>query len=107
MPATARDEVGRAAERAAREGFGRLVALLAARTRDVAAAEDALSEAFAAALRQWPESGVPDNPAAWLVTVARRRGGDAARRRAVEASGADRMALIAEEMVDADKSPDA
>ena len=48
------DEAGRAAERVARESYGRLVAFLAARTRDVAGAEDALSEAFAAALRMWP-----------------------------------------------------
>src|SRR5687768_4718843 len=66
VPAATGDAAGRAVERVARESFGRLVAFLAARTRDVAAAEDALSEAFAAALRQWPESGVPENPAAWL-----------------------------------------
>ena len=48
------DEAGRAAERVARESYGRLVAFLAARTRDVAGAEDALGEAFAAALRTWP-----------------------------------------------------
>jgi RNA polymerase sigma-70 factor (ECF subfamily) len=67
------DEAGRAAERVARESYGRLVAVLAARTRDLAGAEDALSEAFAAALRTWPVNGVPDNPVAWLLTVARRR----------------------------------
>jgi len=44
----------RAAERAARESYGRLVAFLASRSGDVAAAEDALALAFAAALRQWP-----------------------------------------------------
>jgi RNA polymerase sigma-70 factor, ECF subfamily len=49
----------------------RLLALLAARSRDVAAAEDALSEAFVSALRTWPEKGVPDNPDAWLMTAAR------------------------------------
>ncbi|WP_437378262.1 RNA polymerase sigma factor [Inquilinus limosus] len=91
----------------ARESYGRLVALLAARTRDVAAAEDALAEAFAAALRQWPESGVPDNPAAWLLAIARRRGIDAARRRAVETAGADRLALMAEELEAAASSPEA
>jgi RNA polymerase sigma-70 factor, ECF subfamily len=102
-----RDEAGRAAERVARESFGRLVAFLAARTRDVAAAEDALSEAFAAALDQWPRSGVPENPAAWLLAVARRRGADAARRRAVETGGADRLALMAEELEAAASSPGA
>jgi len=73
----------RAAEQAARGAYGRLVALLAARTRDVAAAEDALSEAFQAALRRWPETGVPDRPEAWLLTAARRSLGHARRHRAM------------------------
>ena len=67
------NEATHTAERVARESYGRLVAFLAARTRDVAGAEDALGEAFAAALRMWPKDGVPDNPDAWLLTVARRR----------------------------------
>src|SRR5437660_7198145 len=62
-----------AAESAARRSYGKLVAFLAARTRDVAAAEDALSEAFAAALADWPVSGCPANPEGWLLTVARRK----------------------------------
>jgi RNA polymerase sigma-70 factor (ECF subfamily) len=70
-------------ERAVREAYGRLVALLAARTRDVALAEDALGDALAAALAQWPASGVPQNPEGWLLHVARRRLADGARRRAV------------------------
>jgi RNA polymerase sigma-70 factor (ECF subfamily) len=69
----------RAVEWAARSAYGRLVATLTARTRDVAAAEDALSDAFAAALQQWPMSGVPDHPDAWLLAVARRRLSDTAR----------------------------
>lgn len=64
----------------ARRSYGKLVAFLASRTRDVAAAEDALSEAFAAALAVWPVSGCPDNPEAWLLTAARRKIIDAARR---------------------------
>ena len=62
--------------------YGKLVAFLAARTRDVAAAEDALSDAFAAALAEWPVKGAPSNPEAWLMTVARRRLIDGARHRA-------------------------
>jgi len=62
----------RAAEHAARHSYGRLLAYLAARTRDVAAAEDALADALHAALRTWPDRGVPDNPDAWLLTAARR-----------------------------------
>ncbi len=68
------------AEAVARRSYGKLVAFLAARTRDVAAAEDALSEAFAAALADWPVNGCPSNPEAWLLTVARRKSIDVARR---------------------------
>jgi RNA polymerase sigma-70 factor, ECF subfamily len=67
------DRARRTVERIARESYGRLVALLAVRTRDVASAEDSLAEAFAAALEQWPTQGVPANPDGWLVTVAKRR----------------------------------
>jgi RNA polymerase sigma-70 factor (ECF subfamily) len=70
-----------AAELVARRSYGKLVAFLASRTRDVAAAEDALSEAFAAALSDWPVRGVPSNPEAWLMTVARRKWIDAERHR--------------------------
>ncbi len=70
-----------AAEAVARGSYGKLVAYLAARTRDVAAAEDALSDAFAAALANWPERGIPQSPEAWLLAVARRKTVDAARRR--------------------------
>jgi predicted RNA polymerase sigma factor len=65
----------------ARRSYGKLVAYLAARTRDVAAAEDALSEAFAEALAHWPVQGVPANPEAWLLTVARRKTVDMLRAR--------------------------
>lgn len=88
------------AERVARESYGRLVAFLAARTRDVAGAEDALSEAFAAALRIWPEGGVPDNPDAWLLTVARRRQTDALRRRQTRTAGEEHLQLMADEISD-------
>jgi predicted RNA polymerase sigma factor len=58
---------------AARDSYGRLLALLAAVTSDLAAAEDALADAFERALRTWPSHGVPGNPDAWLLTVARNR----------------------------------
>jgi RNA polymerase sigma-70 factor (ECF subfamily) len=67
-------------ERTAREAYGRLVAMLAVRNRDIMAAEDALQDAFVAALAQWPVKGVPQNPQAWLHTVARRRMLDTDRR---------------------------
>jgi len=62
-----------AADAVARRSYGKLVAFLASRTHDVAAAEDALSEAFAAALSEWPRDGCPANPEGWLLTVARRK----------------------------------
>jgi RNA polymerase sigma-70 factor (ECF subfamily) len=68
------------ADAVARRSYGKLIAYLAARTRDVAAAEDALSDAFAAALAAWPITGLPSNPEAWLLTAARRRLIDAQRR---------------------------
>jgi RNA polymerase sigma-70 factor (ECF subfamily) len=58
---------------AARDSYGRLLALLAAATSDLAGAEDALADAFERALRTWPAQGVPGNPDAWLLTVARNR----------------------------------
>jgi predicted RNA polymerase sigma factor len=77
-------EARRAAELAARNSYGRLVAYLAAQTRDVAAAEDALGEAFLSALKNWTENGVPKNPEAWLLVTARHRLIDAARRSQVQ-----------------------
>jgi RNA polymerase sigma-70 factor (ECF subfamily) len=69
------------AEAAARRSYGRLVAFLAARSGDVAGAQDALSAAFERALKTWPKAGVPQCPEAWLLTVARRVQIDASRRR--------------------------
>jgi RNA polymerase sigma-70 factor (ECF subfamily) len=67
------DPTHRAIDAVAREAYGRLLAFVSARTRDVAAAEDALGDAFVAALATWPRDGVPQNPGAWLLTAARRR----------------------------------
>ena len=52
------------------------MALLASSTRDIALAEDALSDAFERALRTWPTNGIPENPQGWLMTVARNRNRD-------------------------------
>lgn len=87
-----------AAEAVARRSYGKLVALLAARTRDVAGAEDALGEAFASALVDWPAGGVPRSPEAWLLTVARRKWIDASRRRRSAEAASDHVRLIADEM---------
>jgi predicted RNA polymerase sigma factor len=67
------DAVDAVAERVARASYGRLVAVLASSTGDIALAEDALADAFERALRSWSTTGVPDNPEGWLVTVARNR----------------------------------
>lgn len=88
----------RLAERLARESYGRLLALLSARTRDVAAAEDALADAFAAALTAWPRAGAPDNPEAWLFAAAKRKLIDAARRAQTAAAGEAEIVRGVEEM---------
>lgn len=100
------DEAKRVAERVARESYGRLVAFLSARTRDLAGAEDALAEAFASALETWPRDGVPDNPDAWLLTVARRRQTDALRRRKTRTAGEAHVKLIADEIEAAAETPE-
>ena len=81
-----------AAQLAARASYGRLVAYLARRWRDVAAAEDALGDAFVAALESWPRVGVPDKPEAWLLAVARRRLVDVARHASVQGRAAHDLA---------------
>jgi len=60
-------------ELVARDSYGRLLAFLAARSRDVSAAEDALADAFRAALETWPSIGIPEKPEAWLLAAARRK----------------------------------
>lgn len=75
-----RDDAKARAEQTARASYGKLLARIAARTGDIMAAEDALGEAFAEALKTWPKRGVPDRPEAWLTTVARNRLIDAQRR---------------------------
>jgi len=86
------------AEAVARRSYGKLVAFLAPRTHDVAAAEDALANAFAAALSDWPISGVPRNPEGWLITAARRKLIDAARKRQTRELAVDHLNLMAEEL---------
>jgi RNA polymerase sigma-70 factor, ECF subfamily len=84
------------AESVARCCYGKLVAFLVSRTHDVAAAEDALSEAFAAALADWPQNGCPANPEAWLLTVARRKAIDMHRSQSRFQSADDDIQAVAE-----------
>ncbi len=90
----------RAAEDAARRSYGKLIACLAAQTRDLAAAEDALSDAFALALKTWPTRGLPASPEAWLLAAARRRALDAARRGRTRRLGEPRLQALIEELAD-------
>ncbi|MCC0057010.1 MAG: RNA polymerase subunit sigma-70 [Rhodobiaceae bacterium] len=98
-PASAHpSDTGRTVEAVARNSFGRLLAYLASRTGDVAAAEDALGDAFAAALEAWPREGIPANPEGWLATVARRRWLDTIRRQRTADDAVPTLGLIGEEM---------
>jgi RNA polymerase sigma-70 factor (ECF subfamily) len=104
------DEAGedahRAIELAARQSYGKLLAFLAARTGDLAGAEDALADAFATALQSWPEQGVPRSPEAWLLAIARRRLIDAARRRRTRTEATQSLLQLAEEFAAAGDSMD-
>jgi RNA polymerase sigma-70 factor (ECF subfamily) len=79
-------EARAAAEHAARASYGRLVAVLAAGSGDLALAEDALADAFITALERWPHAGVPENPEGWLIKVARNRQRDVWKSSAVRAN---------------------
>jgi predicted RNA polymerase sigma factor len=91
------NEAASAIARVARDSRARLLAFLAARAHDIAAAEDALSDAFRSALERWPEDGVPDVPEAWLLTVARRRLIDAARHSQVHVESAPELIAAVED----------
>src|SRR6185437_2338242 len=84
-------------ESVVRDSYGRLVAYLAARSGDVAGAEDALGDAFVAALKRWSAEGVPEKPEAWLLHVARNRMIDAVRRSQVRQKSENFLQQIAEE----------
>jgi RNA polymerase sigma-70 factor (ECF subfamily) len=101
------DEAHRTVEGVARSSYGRLLAYLSAETRDVAGAEDALAEALLAALDTWPKDGVPQRPEAWLLTAARHRLIDQARRTRVRAEHAETLARLAAETPSATSGDDA
>jgi RNA polymerase sigma-70 factor (ECF subfamily) len=102
FPTARRDADARAvAARVARESYGKLVAYLAAASRDVPGAEDALADAFASALAVWPNQGAPSNPEGWLAKAARRRLIDAARRRRTADQASEALELIDSELKEA------
>jgi RNA polymerase sigma-70 factor (ECF subfamily) len=81
-----------------RESYGQALAWLASRAQgDIAAAEDALSDGLLAALRQWPQDGVPQEPVAWLIQAARRRLIDAQRREATRSKHTDQLRVMLED----------
>ncbi|MCH8623072.1 DUF6596 domain-containing protein [Undibacterium sp. TS12] len=94
------DAVAQAAEAAVRNSYGRLLAILSARSHDVAWAEDALATALESALTNWPQTGVPARPEAWLLTVARRAMIDAARHRQTHAALLPDMLLLSDELME-------
>lgn len=96
MSSSSEQDVHREMERVARESYGRLVAYLSAQTRDVAAAEDALSEALLTALKTWPRDGLPQNPEAWLLTAARHSIIDLIRHQRVVSESEPTIALLRE-----------
>jgi len=94
------EDTHRIIERVARESYGRLVAYLSANTRDVASAEDALSNALVAALTAWPRDGVPQNPEAWLLTAARHSFIDSVRHRQVAEASEPTLMLLREDSME-------
>jgi predicted RNA polymerase sigma factor len=97
MSESGQQDAHRTIERVARESYGRLVAYLSSHTRDVASAEDALSNALVAALTTWPQDGVPQNPEAWLLTSARHSFIDLVRHRRVAEASEPALLLLREE----------
>ncbi|MBS0450986.1 MAG: RNA polymerase subunit sigma-70 [Proteobacteria bacterium] len=95
-----RDVAHRSAEQAARQSYGRLLAILSARTRDIAASEDALHDAFERALERWPHDGVPERPEAWLLQVARHRTLDAWRHEKVQDAAVQSLQVLAQALDD-------
>jgi RNA polymerase sigma factor (sigma-70 family) len=81
----------------------KLIASLARVVREVGLAEDAAQDALVAALKQWPDEGVPQNPAAWLMTTAKRRAIDALRR---DETRHDKYAEIARDLEEHEEMPD-
>jgi predicted RNA polymerase sigma factor len=101
MNGSGQEDTHRTIEQIARESYGRLVAYLSSHTRDVASAEDALSDALVAALRSWPRDGLPQNPEAWLLTTARRALIDVIRHQQVVLASEPTLLLLKENSAEA------
>jgi len=92
--ATTDSEIERDIERVFRAEHGRAVAVLVRVFGDIDIAEEAVQDAFTAALRHWPETGPPPSPAGWIITTARRRAIDRLRREAARADKHAQAALL-------------
>ena len=99
MPADHRHDVHRTIDAVWKIESAKLIAGLARRVRDVGLAEELAQDALVAALEQWPVSGIPDNPAAWLMSAARNRAIDLIRRRALHQRKADALSYEIEEQL--------
>ena len=106
MNGSGQESTHSAIERVARESYGRLVAYLSSQTRDVASAEDALSNALLAALTSWPRDGVPQSPEAWLLTTARRSFIDHVRHQQVAVASEPTLMLLRDEPKEVTLSPE-
>jgi RNA polymerase sigma-70 factor (ECF subfamily) len=106
MTPDARHRADLGADLVARTSYGRLLSILVAGSRDIAAAEDALASAFEAALRTWPDRGVPQNPEAWLLTAARNAIHNDRRHRGVQASAIPDLLRRHEGLGESDSFPD-
>jgi RNA polymerase sigma-70 factor, ECF subfamily len=82
MPLPVPEQLSKAIETLYRSDSGRVLATLVRLLGDLDLAEEAMHEAFAAALESWPQIGIPDNPRPWLISAARFKAIDAMRRRA-------------------------
>jgi predicted RNA polymerase sigma factor len=106
MSGGGQESTHRTIERVARESYGRLVAYLSSHTRDLASAEDALSNALVAALTNWPRDGAPQNPEAWLLTTARHSLVDLVRHQRVAAASEPTLLLLRQEPKEMTLSPE-
>jgi predicted RNA polymerase sigma factor len=80
MPSNAPEDLHKTIEAVWKIESTRLIAAITRVTRDIGVAEELAQDALVTALERWPEEGIPENPAAWLMTAAKRRAIDTLRR---------------------------
>src|ERR1700747_1531176 len=100
MPPLVPEQLSRAIETLYRSESGRVLATLVRLLGDLDLAEEAMHEAFAAALEAWPQTGIPDKPRPWLISTARFKAIDGIRRRARFDAAQTDLALYLETRID-------